>query len=242
LSERVPVMMGMELTFAPPRFAVLQRRLVSGIDQRVAWRAMLSAGGLLDAMNVDLLVGPSGRIEQFQRSGMSPLGPTGSRRMLYRNDDRIGEAWVTYSARAVKSPEQALERVLSPEFDPRVEVIVEAPLSNRYRKRALQPPTQAQVRRASPTQVDVEVETSQAGILVLADTWYPGWEASVDDRPADILRVNYVLRGVELTAGHHLVHFEYRPASLRYGLAATSVGLFVALVLFGVRTRPDGRA
>jgi hypothetical protein len=242
ISDRVEVMMGTLGTFAPSRFESLQRRLISPINQQVLWRPMLRAGGLLDAMNVDLVVGPAKRAREFQDNGLSPLGPSDSRRMLYRNDDRIGEAWVTYGTRVVKSPEEALEYVLSAAFDPHSEVIVEAPLSNRYRSRALRPPTKAQVKRASPTQVDVEVETSQAGVLVLSDAWYPGWEASVDGDPTEILRVNYVLRGIELAAGRHWVHFEYRPASLRYGLATTCVGLAIALALFLVRARPAGRS
>jgi len=237
LSERVAVLLGMEITFAPPRFAELQHQLISPIDQRVIWRRVLRAAGLLDAMNVDLLVGPGRRADDFRKHGLVPMGPKGTRRSLYRNEDRIGEAWVSYRAQPVTSAEQALEHLLEPDFDPRSVVIVETPLANRYRSRALLPPTPAQVRRPSPTQVDVEVETSRAGILVLSDAWYPGWEARIDDQPAEILRVDYVLRGLELAPGRHRIRFEYRPASLRYGLAASVAGLVVALVLLVASSR-----
>jgi len=76
-----------------------------------------------------------------------------------------------------------------------------------------------------PQRVEIDVTLERPGLLVLADAYYPGWRASVDGRPAAILRTNRAMRGVALGAGAHHVVFSYAPASLRLGAALTVIGL-----------------
>ncbi|MCC6728886.1 MAG: hypothetical protein IT208_06055 [Chthonomonadales bacterium] len=69
----------------------------------------------------------------------------------------------------------------------------------------------------APTWVALRVAAPTAAELRLADLWYPGWQASVDDRPAPIGR-DGVFRRVVIPAGEHVVEFRYRPATFRVGL------------------------
>jgi hypothetical protein len=87
---------------------------------------------------------------------------------------------------------------------------------------------QANIIEESPERIVVKVGRTRPGVLVLADTHYPGWRAIVDGRPAAILPVDGLFRGVELSEGEHEVVFEYRPNSLRAGLA---ISLLTAAVL-----------
>jgi uncharacterized membrane protein YfhO len=80
----------------------------------------------------------------------------------------------------------------------------------------------------SPTRLEVDVELPRPGILVVSESYYPGWRARVDGAPAEILRADYLLRGVELDAGAHHVSFEYRPWSLRIGAVASLAGVAAA--------------
>ena len=77
----------------------------------------------------------------------------------------------------------------------------------------------------SPTHVEVEAELPRPGLLVLSEAWFPGWVASVDGAPAEILRADYVLRGVALGAGSHRVRFDYRPRSVKIGAGLTLLGV-----------------
>lgn len=59
--------------------------------------------------------------------------------------------------------------------------------------------------------VTIAAEAPHEALLVLRDSWYPGWRASVDGRHVPIYRVNGCFRGVLVPAGKHEVRFVYRP-------------------------------
>jgi uncharacterized membrane protein YfhO len=70
------------------------------------------------------------------------------------------------------------------------------------------------------------------GMAVLADTWFPGWQATVDGRSAPILEVYGALRGVVVEQGVHRVEMVYRPWSARLGGLMTLLGIAGSLVLW----------
>jgi len=150
---------------------------------------------------------------------------------LLRNRERLGRAWVAHGTSVAANEQAALERLLAPDFDPRREVILEAPLASVGAAPAADPPTPARVSVVSPTLVEVAAELPRPGILVLSESWFPGWVASVNGAPAEILRADYVLRGVALGAGSQRVRFEYRPVSVRIGAGMTLLGVCGVLAL-----------
>ena len=86
--------------------------------------------------------------------------------------------------------------------------------------------------RYEPERIDLKVQAAAPALLVLSDLFYPGWEATVDGRPAEILKANYLMRAVAIPQGAHEVRFLYRPASFRAGVAASAAGcLAVALLI-----------
>lgn len=93
--------------------------------------------------------------------------------------------------------------------------------------------------RYRPDAVVIEARLDRPGLLVLADTFAPGWQCEVTDRASGrmrrrpILRTNRVLRGVWLPAGRHRVAFDYRPAAFRCGAILSGIG-WSGLLLGGV--------
>lgn len=85
-------------------------------------------------------------------------------------------------------------------------------------------------------------------LLVLSDTYYPDWKATVDGKNADIFPVNITYRGVVLPKGSREVIFTYSPKSVRLGLKLSLLThLFIAIavvcqVIFLIfRTRKKAR-
>lgn len=93
-----------------------------------------------------------------------------------------------------------------------------------------------QVERPRPEEVRVRVRTARPALLVFGEAYFPGWTASLDGRPVDPFRVNYLFQGVEVPAGDHEVVFRYQPESLQLGLlvSGVSVGLWALALGLGV--------
>jgi hypothetical protein len=71
----------------------------------------------------------------------------------------------------------------------------------------------------------------RTGLLVLAEPWYPGWQARVDGRPAAILPVNGWMRGLPVTATDQTAEFVFAPASFRIGLIISTATLALVIGL-----------
>jgi hypothetical protein len=100
----------------------------------------------------------------------------------------------------------------------------------------------ARIGRYGVNEVELLVEADAPSLVVLTDSYYPGWKAFVDGVGTPIWRANSLFRAVETPAGTHTVLFKYQPASLRWG-AAISVGtlLLVLIGLFIERRYARGR-
>ena len=93
--------------------------------------------------------------------------------------------------------------------------------------------------RYEPERVVVDATARARRELVLTDLHYPGWKVTLDGEPADLHRVDYLLRGTTLPPGRHRVEFRYEPLSWRVGWIVSLVALLVtvAVVVLGVRAR-----
>ena len=79
-----------------------------------------------------------------------------------------------------------------------------------------------------PERIGLRTSAAGAGTLVLADSDYPGWTATVDGVAAAVRPVEGLFRGVDLAPGAHEVVFVYRPLSLLVGALCTLLGLVIA--------------
>ncbi len=79
--------------------------------------------------------------------------------------------------------------------------------------------------------VGVRADLSCPAMVVVSDTFYPGWQAWIDSKPTPIYEVNGAMRGVEVPAGRHVVTMRYRPRSVYVGAALTLCGVLGAILL-----------
>lgn len=99
-----------------------------------------------------------------------------------------------------------------------------------------------------PARVEIAAQLASPGLVVLADSYDPGWDLAVTtdgvERPAEILRTNRVARGCWLPAGEHRLTYRYRPRSVVWGAAISGVSVTALLVCSAicVLRRPMQRA
>jgi hypothetical protein len=151
---------------------------------------------------------------------------------LYRLPDALGRAWVVPAARQV-DVDETLAALADPAFDPAAEVLLAQPLSG-VRSPALSVGYQVTLQDA-PNRVTIRASLDAPGYLVLADTWYPGWRATVDGEPVEVLRANHAFRAIWLETGEHNVEMIYRPTAALVGAAISLTVL--ALLVAGLRLR-----
>ncbi len=98
-----------------------------------------------------------------------------------------------------------------------------------------QPFTPATYESDDPGRLDIHVTTQLPGLLVVADTWMPGWSAEVDGRPTEILRGNRAHRVVPIRdpGAHHIV-MRYDPPGLAVGRGITLGSAAIWAVAFGL--------
>jgi hypothetical protein len=96
---------------------------------------------------------------------------------------------------------------------------------------ASSPNSTVQITEYRSQRVTLDVQTPSLGILVLADTFYPGWQAWIDGKPATIHRANRLMRGVIIPPGRHDVRFQYFPTTFYTGAAISAASLLLILVI-----------
>jgi hypothetical protein len=163
---------------------------------------------------------------------------------IYLNGQALPEAWIVHRARTVEDPAARIDALLDPDFDPRIEVILNEPPPSPLPLGDIVPSEdRATIVREGPGRMAIQAGAAQPGYLVLADTYYPGWQATIDGEPAEILAANHAFRAVELEAGQHTVVFEYTPASFEAGAWVTlgAALLLAVAVLFALWRRRKHR-
>jgi hypothetical protein len=102
----------------------------------------------------------------------------------------------------------------------------------------------------SPAALTYSATSAKGGLAVFSEVYFPwGWEATIDGKPTEIGRVNYVLRAIAVPAGHHKIEMRFSPRSVTttVGVARTAVWIIylllglsvIALLLFPNRKKED---
>jgi Bacterial membrane protein YfhO len=191
-----------------------------------------------------LRLGAVGTVVSLHERGLEGLEPVAILPSLFPEPIRVWRvpgalprAWLVGCARV--ADEHAAFAALGDEsFDPAREVILALDPGERGE---CGPAGTAQFISSRGDRVELLTDASRPAFLVMADAYDPGWSATVDGRPAPLLRANVAFRSVAVPRGRHLVVLVYRPWSIRTGLAIT-VAALVALGALIAREAAGGRA
>ena len=142
------------------------------------------------------------------------------------------------------SEEVTLNTLANPDFDVASTVLVEAP-QTASRPAPSRLATEKKINRFSysPRKIDIETSADAQTLLLLNDRYHPDWHVYVDDKPSDLLRCNYLMRGALVPAGQHRVSFRFEPSTkgLQAALLAWLVGLAILVWAWFERSPSPGR-
>jgi hypothetical protein len=145
---------------------------------------------------------------------------------LYRNDSALPRAFAATSVLET-TPAAATARSYDPTFDPRMAVILEQPAPSALRGNQPAPIVPIPVVSYRLNEVVLAPDLPTSAIVVLTDSYDPGWSVQIDGQPAPLLRADGILRATLVPAGKHLVVFSYRPPLLLTSALVSLVALVV---------------
>jgi hypothetical protein len=157
-------------------------------------------------------------------------GPRAGAAFIHRNGTALPRARLAGKPIYVPDPGQGIETLDRLGLELSSHVVVEDP-ARPLAEDAVVSGT-ARIVEDLPERVVVATEASVPAYLVLADTFDPGWSATVDGNRAPIRPAYLAFRAVFLPAGKHTVAFRYSPAGFELGLALSVCGCVLALVLW----------
>jgi hypothetical protein len=82
-----------------------------------------------------------------------------------------------------------------------------------------------------PNRLSYDVRTGRGGVIVFSEIYYPGWTATVDGQPAELGRVDYVLRALQVQPGEHKIELSFFPQSVNNTETVAYVSLILLLLL-----------
>ncbi len=177
--------------------------------------------------------------------------------IVYRNTAAMPRAWFVNRV-DTSAPLSTLEKIRDQAFDPREVAFLTTPISEKIDPVGYTPAPPAQadslasndstapstaatagsgsvaVTKFEPLEIDMDVNAPGPGnnFLVVSEVNYPpGWRATIDGNPTDIIQTNYLLRGLVVPAGHHTIRMEYVAPGFNTG---KWISLVLNLLAFGI--------
>jgi len=146
------------------------------------------------------------------------------------NPNALGNAWFVETIYPVGSPWDEIEAIQN--FDPQRVAVVDTTKFHVPFPTISLGSGRIHLLVYEPNCLQYEAEVSADGLAVFSEIYYEkGWQAWIDDRPVNPIRVNYVLRALSIPAGKHMITFKFTPYSYVIGNQVMLVFNMVLLIL-----------
>ena len=127
------------------------------------------------------------------------------------NPDALGNAWFVDSLTYVGNADE--EMAFMDNFNPATSAVADAKFKEQLGEaKAVQPGDTVYETTYAPNHLTYKSQSANGGLAVFSEVYFPwGWKVSVDGKPVEMGRVNYVLRALQLPAGDHEIDFKFAP-------------------------------
>ncbi|MEA2095324.1 MAG: hypothetical protein U9P73_01340 [Candidatus Cloacimonadota bacterium] len=148
---------------------------------------------------------------------------------VYLNNTYLPRAWFVNNTELIKDKKSIWKKLNDPEFSPAVTAIVEKEIPATYT------PIESSV---TPDGFDLHdlkfnVVTDTTSFLTISEIYYPaGWKAFIDGKETEIFATNYILRGIVVPKGEHVVEMKFESKTYLLSLKLSLIGLILAVLIF----------
>jgi hypothetical protein len=148
--------------------------------------------------------------------------------VVLESQDSLPRAFMVYDWENVDKDEKYLDLLLEKDLPYKTKILIE----NYNGILGKQGTYKVEYKKYLETESIIEVETSEAGLLFVSDTFFPGWRASVDGREAPIYKADFAFRAIPIPEGMHEVRMVYRPESFIIGIRIFGISAFFLTSLY----------
>jgi hypothetical protein len=178
---------------------------------------------LMDLLHVRAVVAAE-PLPATATAGLRPVA-RGDGLAVYENPRALPRVFLVPRAEVIPDRDARLARLADPTFDPARTVLLEEAVEGEggpegEREWAREG---AAIVRDSLHAVTIDVQAPSPRYLVMSDTHYPGWQATLDGRRVPLMRANHTFRAVAVPAGRHRVEMVFLPGSVTLGLALSAL-------------------
>lgn len=150
---------------------------------------------------------------------------------VYENKMVFPRAFLVDNYLVLREKEEVISRFFNSDFDPKTTVILEEEIAS------FVPSSQkgtAKILDYLPNKIVIKTDSESDKILVLSDTFYPGWEVFIDGKKDRVYKANHAFRAVVVPEGEHEVVFVYKPKSFQIGLFISIISLvfFISYIFY----------
>ena len=148
------------------------------------------------------------------------------------NTEALGNAWFVDRIDWVNTPDEEIDALNT--VNPAHTAIIDKRFEKQLGAINLQPTDSAatiRLTKYAPNELTYTTNNPKEGLALFSEVYYPGWSATIDGKPAEIVRADYILRAMVIPAGTHEVVMTFRPASI----SITDMISYIALgvIIFG---------
>jgi uncharacterized membrane protein YfhO len=157
----------------------------------------------------------------------------GGEPMVQRNPGAYGNAWFVKETKIVANADEEIKALDS--ISPKTEAFIDQRFAKAGKAYTLDSSSYIKLTEYHPNHLTYESSAASEQFAVFSEVYYqPGWNAYVDGKPTPHVRVNYILRGMELPAGKHKILFKFEPEHyIRSEKVAYAGSLFWIALLLG---------
>ncbi|MFM7022687.1 MAG: YfhO family protein [Flavobacteriales bacterium] len=159
--------------------------------------------------------------------------------LVQKNANALGNAWFVDSLRIVKTAREEIDG-LNPPFNPEKTAIISQEFYSTLPSKKTVYADTGDIKLTSykPNELVYTSNNPVAGFAVFSEVYYKadGWQASIDGKEVDHVRVDYILRGLEIPAGKHEIKFVFAPKSFVVGSKVSGISSIVIglIILFAL--------
>ena len=152
---------------------------------------------------------------------------------VQKNDSAMGAAWFVKQLQTVNGPVEEIKAL--DKFDPAQTAFIDKDQNAALAQPSFDSSAKIKLTKYNNDEIEYESDAKSEQFAVFSEIYYSaGWNAYIDGKKTPHYKVNYLLRGMPVAAGHHVINFKFEPASYKTGYTLATIGnILLYLLLIG---------